>query len=391
VGVFDRFFGKGRDVRAARRAELRGDLARAVELYGLASAPDEAARVMLMRGDAETDVRARMVHFTQAVATAPSGHPVRDEARRKRAALVVAQLGSGPASQGAKQELRAAGNELLEVGDATAAAEAFKLAGDLEGQASALTAAGDVESLEALLTERQTKERAERERTDVHQDVELLLTSGRRREALTTAERWLATHDDASLRDHVRTLEARRLMGPRIRVAIRAAPMTLLLGEDVVIGRTDGNLLVSSAAVSHRHVRISRDGEAIVARDLETRNGTQLRGMDLRGAVPVPSEGLDLVLGKQVRVRIARSAEVEGAVRVEVAGDSYVSALGKARIPGLPWELLLAKDTWVELVTNGRAAYFGEVSLSERTTLLVGDVVASERGGSEVMRILGRE
>jgi len=29
------------------------------------------------------------------------------------------------------------------------------------------------------------------------------------------------------------------------------------------------------------------------------------------------------------------------------------------------------------------------VSLAERTTLLVGDVVASERGGPEVLRVVG--
>ena len=114
---------------------------------------------MTLRGDAETDTRARMKHYTQAVATAPEGSAVRDDARKKRAALLVAQFGGAALSESAKRELRGAAGELLALGDATNAAEAYKLAGDAEGQAKALAQAGDVDSLEQLLSEQQKKER----------------------------------------------------------------------------------------------------------------------------------------------------------------------------------------------------------------------------------------
>jgi hypothetical protein len=396
VGVFDRFLaslsGRGREVRAAQRAELRGELEQAAELYGLAGAPEEAARIMILRGDAETDMRARMRHYTQAVATAPDGHAVRDAARRKRASLLLAQFGGVALSEGARRELRSAGEELLAVGDAAAAAEAFKLAGDTEGEANALQQAGDVESLEVLLTEQQRKERAERERTEVHREIDLLVSSGRRREAVARADAWLASHEDPSLRDRAATLQARKAIGPILDVWLRGKPVTLVLGDEVVIGRTEGTLRVSSQAVSRQHVRIRREGGGVVVRDLETRNGTQLRGMSLRGAIPVPAEGgLDFTLGKEVRMHLAASDVVEGGVAIELAGATYVATLGPARPPGVPWQIVLGPDEWAELAPSDAPPFLGDMRLADRTTLLVGDSLTSERGGSEILRVVGRE
>ncbi len=383
--IFGRFFGR-RDVRAAHRAELRGDLAQAVELYGLASAPEEAARVMLLRGDAETDVRVRMRHYTQAVAMAPEGHAVRAEARRKRASLLVAQFGGTALSEGGRRELRAAAEELLDVGDAARAAEAFRLAGDTEGEAKALTQAGDIESLEVLLTEQQRRERAERKRTDVHGEIDLLVQSGRRREALDAAERWLASHDDEALRDRALSLKARRVLGPVVSVWIRGKQARMVLGDEIVIGRTDGTLTVASHAVSRQHLKIARDGDAIVVRDLGTRNGTQLRGMNLVGSVPVPMGGqsIELTLGKEVRVRLGRTEA--GLVSIEIGGETYAAPLGHGFIPGLPWELVCGASDWIELVAHGTSPYLGDVSLPERTTLLVGDTITKGRGDAEILR-----
>ena len=388
MGVFDRLFGKGKDVRAARRAELRGDLAAAVEMYGLAGAPEEAARVMILRGDAETDVRVRMRHYTQAVATAPEGHAVRDDARRKRAALLVAQFGGAATSEAARRELRGAGKELLDLGDAKNAADAYHLAGDAEGEAKALAQAGDVESLEALLSDQQKKEREALERHNAHGEVDLLEKSGRRREALAAAEKWLAAHDDPSLRERAARIKSRRALGPIAQVWLRGKAAPVVLGDEVVIGRTDGTLTVPSHAVSRQHVRIARENGAVVVRDLGSRNGTQLRGMNLVGAIPI-GEGTELMLGKEVRLRIAPSEALEGAITIELGGDTYVAPLGAARVPGLAWELRGGEDGWIELALGASPAYFGDVSLADRTTLLVGDVVTSERGGPEVLRVVG--
>jgi len=393
VGVFDRIGrvlgGVRRDIQVARRAELRGELEKAVELYGIAGAPEEAARVMILRGDAETDTRLRMRHYTQAVATAPEGHSVRDEARRKRAALLVGQFGGAALSEAARRELRSAGKELLDLGDAGHAAEAYRLAGDTDGEAKALAQAGDVESLELLLTDQQRKERAERERNEMHAEFELLVSTGRRRDAALKAERWLAAHaDDATMRERAAQLRARRALGPIAQVWIRGKAAPIALGDDVVIGRTEGTLRIPSQAVSRQHLRVVREGGVVVVRDLGSRNGTQLRGMNLVGAIPV-GEGIELTLGKEVRLRLAPSQVLEGAITIEVSGATYVAPLGPARIPGVPWELAAGADGWIELVAHGSPPLAADVALSERTTLLIGDALSSERGGAEVLRVVG--
>jgi len=57
VGLLERFLSKSkRESRRAREAqakELAGELASAVDLYLEAGLPDEAARVLLLRADAE--------------------------------------------------------------------------------------------------------------------------------------------------------------------------------------------------------------------------------------------------------------------------------------------------------------------------------------------------
>src|ERR1700723_694598 len=83
VSLLDRLFGKTRAAAtAARRAELEGDLPRAALLWAEADRADEAARVILLRGDAETDSAKRFQLYVQAVALAPEGNAVRDIARR---------------------------------------------------------------------------------------------------------------------------------------------------------------------------------------------------------------------------------------------------------------------------------------------------------------------
>ena len=380
MGVFDFLKKKGGGAaRAARQAELKGDLVKAVELYVEASAPEEAARVMLLRGDAETDDRARLQLYVQAVGLAPEAHPIAAEARKKRAALLVAQLtascggaGTGPASAAAKRELVFAAKELLAV-----------------GEAKALAQSGDVERLEFLLTEDQVTARAKQERKDLSSDLEVSVASGRRREALAAAEKWLATHpDDGPMRERALQIKSRRALGPIAQLRLHGEKTPVVLGSEVVIGRTEGTLRVPSAAVSRTHVRIAREAGVIVVRDLGSRNGTQLRGMNIVGALPV-GDGIDLTLGKEVRVRVAPAQAMAGAVTIEIGGERYVAPIGAGKLPGLGWELREGDGAWIELHCAEESAFFGDVSLVPVTTLLVGDVIAAERGGPEVLRIVG--
>lgn len=387
--MFDRFFGKGRHEAAAERAELRGDLARAAELWGLAGRLDEAARVMILRGDAEPAAGPRMQHYLQAIRTAPAEHPVRKEARTKRALLAVAVASSsGALSAAARHDLLEAAKELEEIGEATRAADAYRIAGDREGEARALTAAGDVEKLEALLAGEAEKDRRARERHDRAAEIEMLLQSGRRRDALAAAETLARTFPEERLfAERADSLRARRLVGRVVKLAIEGKPVDVVLGDDVVVGRTEGAIRVASHAVSRQHLRVAREaGEAVVA-DLESRNGTLLRGVRLAGALAV-GDGIEVELGGEVRVRVSPATELVGAVAIEVAGARYVAPLGPARLPIGDWRLETAADGWVELVSAVPPAFASEASLVGRATLLVGDAIGAARGGAPVLGVV---
>jgi hypothetical protein len=256
VGVFDRFFGKGRELREAKKVELRGDLAKAAELYGLAGAPEEAARVMILRGDAETDARLRMQHYTQALSIAPESHDTKKEARKKRAELVLAQFPAGAASPQVKRDIQGAAKDLELAGELARAAEVYALIGDTEGEARALAGSGEVDKLEHLLSEQQAVERAERRRSEIHAEVEMMTVNGRRRDALAAAEQWLEKNtDDRAMRDRVAQIKGRRVLGPIVELSIRGTPLHVVLGDEVTIGRTEGTLTLPSHAVSRQHVR----------------------------------------------------------------------------------------------------------------------------------------
>ena len=392
MAFFDKWFGKGRDRAQAQAAELRGDLAKAAELYGASGLPGEVARVMLLRGEGETDARIRLQHFTQAAKLAPEGTETNRTARLKRAELLLALAGDTAVSAVARHEVNEAAADLEAIGEPLKAAEAYARSGDKEGEARALQAAGDVERLEFLLSTEQFRERSERSRGEKAKDVDVMIECGRRREALGALDELLrSTPDDAPLRERANGLRARRVLAPVVAVEafVDGGPQRLVIvtGDEVVIGRTEGAITVPSNAVSRQHLRLTRENGAVMVRDLESRNGTQLRGINLAGALAV-GEGLELKLGKEVPIRLAPSARLDGAVEITVSGETYVACLGPTRLPVAGITLAAGSDGWLELVTAGARAFAGDVELVPRTTLLVGDALATTRSGAAVLRIL---
>lgn len=389
MAFFDRLFGQGRKVAAARAAELRGDLSRAAELYGEAGQNAEAARIMVLRGDAETDPRSRLQFFAQAAQLAPEGTEHHKSARMKRAELLLAIAGDAAVSAVARHEVLDAARDLEAIGEPLRAAEAYARAGDKEAEARALQAAGDVERLEFLLSMEQSKERISRAREDLSKDVDLLVASGRRREALAALDELLKdTPDDPSLRERANGLRSRRTLAPVVVLDVLAERCAIVLGDEVVVGRSEGAIRVSSNAVSRQHLRIWRENGEVHVRDLETRNGTQMRGVKLAGALPV-REGLELKLGREVPLRIVPSKRVEGAVEIDVGGEKYLACLGPSRMPVAGLELAAGPDGWVELVSKDAHAYLGDVELVPRATLLVGDAIATSRGAEPAIRVHG--
>jgi tetratricopeptide (TPR) repeat protein len=386
--------GGARTLAQARAAELRGDLAQAAALFGEAGRLDEAARVILLLGDAETDPARRLRHYVQAAAMAPNESPVRAHARRKRALLVVAIARNAAMTSVLRADVIEAARELESIGEHALAAEAYAQANDVDGQARALARVGDVERLDALLSDQQGHERAARAGRDAHAEFVALVSSGRRREAAALAR----TSQDEMLRERGRALEGKRACGPVSRIVVRGRAMDVVLGRELIIGRAPAPpedqsgaamLAIPSATLSRRHVAIARKaGEALV-RDLASRNGTFLRGLALTGEASV-GDGIELRLGSDVALQVLPTQELPDAFAIQIAGGRYVAPLGAATLGIGRWRLERRPDDWIELVTDDDPpAFAGPMQLSPRIGLLAGDAIAAERDGVPQLVVQG--
>jgi len=389
VGVWERF-GAARVLARARAAELRGELAQAIALFSQAGRHDEAARVMMLRGDGESDPALRLKHYVHAASTAPAGSPALALARRKRANLLLSTSADRAMTATLRQDLLEAARELEAAGELEVAAEAYGRAGDVESEARALARAGDVDKLDALLRTQQGRDREALAKRDRHARFEEMVASGRRREAAILAR---SATDDA-LREQGRMLEARRVSGEVVKLSLRGQRLDLVLGDEVTIGRV-ATLSVASAALSRLHVGIRRQGNDALVRDLGSRNGTTLRGLALAAEVPV-GEGLELRLGGQLPLVLRPSVELPGALHIELAGTRTLAPLGPARLGVGTWRLERtapgddagAAGAWVELMTgDDPPAFLQSLSVAPRVSLLAGDVFTARRGGDVVLRL----
>jgi hypothetical protein len=385
VGVWERF-GAARVLVRARAAELRGQLEQAATLFAQGGRPDEAARVMVLRGDGETDPSLRLRHYVQATSMAPAGSPAMALARRKRANLLLATSADRGMTATLRQDLLEAARELEALGELEVAADAYGRAGDVESEARALARAGDVDKLDALLRTQQGRDRETIARRDLHERFEVLAASGRRLEAATLAR----SANDAAVREKGRALEERRVSTEVVKLWVRGTNLRLVLGAEVTIGRV-ASLSVASAALSRQHVALARRGADAVVRDLGSRNGTTLRGMALAGEVPV-GEGLELQLGGQIPLVVRPSTELSGAFAIELAGTRTLAPLGPARLGVGQWRIERAtpgsEGAWVELVTEeDPPAFMADLRLASRVSLLTGDAFATERSGEPVVLV----
>jgi hypothetical protein len=388
-----RLFGPRRQEQEARAAELRGDFAQAAALFAEAGLLDEAARVTMLRGDAEGRHAARMRHYSRAAALAPEGSALRNRARTKRALAAVALASEGPTTAAARRDLADAAQELESLGEHQMAADAYARAGDAAGQLRALEHAGSVEAVEALLALENARDQAVRARRRDSDEFASLLAGGRRREAVALAD---ASHDEG-LRELGRRLVARRVAGSEVLVSLGGRPTArVLLGARVVVGRgpaatyeglRTAAVAIGSAALSRDHLAIWRRGADVVVGDLGSRHGTTLGSEPLGAAVPV-GEGLDLLLARTLRVIVKPSDDALGGVSIEVGAASYLAPLGPARLGVGRWRLERGADDWIELVTeDDPPAFAGGLRWAPQATLIAGDSIACERGGVPAIAI----
>jgi len=388
-GFLDLFGGKKRTAAKARNKELGGDLDQAVQLYLDAEQPDDAARVILLKADAEPSAKARMVLCAQA-ARIGEGTDHGQQARQRQAMLAfdLVKTTKGATMHG---ELLRVAADLEAVGQWEAAAEAYVMAGDTEAEIRVLKEAGAIERLEARLQETSEEARSQRDRAQLIRRIRDLDAIAERRVALKSAREYLAGQHDDQVQLEADRIVDRLLCGPRVTLEVEGERACYVLGSAITLGRAGADIQVHSSAVSRQHLRLSRvDGKAQVE-DLDTRNGTTLAGARIRGALPVGS-GVELELAGQVTVKVkpARADQPAGPVAVEAAGERYLLPLGP--LPIGAWRVVDTHDgdeRFVVLRTPAGAEppHMAGYRLAFEIDLGRGDRLAATRGGPVVLAV----
>ncbi len=388
MGVFDRLFGRGPEgykARAAERLEMSGDLEGAARAFLDAELPDEAARVLLLRADAEASVERRMAFCSQAARIAKNPATVREALGRKARLRFDVLRGRGNAM---RSELLLAAQELEAADENETAADAYALAEDKEGEIRALTAAGLIDRLEEKLRASQLEARKGQTQTLALKRVQDLDRGGERREALRLAAEARGEGEGASERieELARAVRAKLLRGPVVELKEGAVVRRYALGHELTVGRGESTIVVGTRSLSRVHLRIGRGADGIYVEDAGTRNGTFLAGARITGRIPIGG-GLSLKLGGDVPCRVAPTSEIAGGgALVEVGGLAYFAPLGDLLLG--KWSVALdgpgADDqSYVVLKsTEDAPAFLGELETARSIELAAGDAVSDARGGA---------
>ena len=399
MSLFDRLWSKSkhesRRAREAHERESAGDLGGAADLYSEAGLGDEAARVLLLRADAETSAERRIAFCALAARRAES-----DELRRRalgRKALCAFDTLRRSGGSFLESEVLAVAAELEEAGELDRAADAYALGGDPDAEVRVLTAAGAIDRLEARLRRTEETTRSQREEEQRLRRIGDLDRTAERRAALELCAAALAAQGDSRVDDAARAIRARLLRGPVVDLEIDGAAGRYALGDEVTVGRGDATIVVGSRAISRRHIRVFRGDGGAVVEDLETRNGTLLAGARIAGALPV-GDGLRLLLGGEVPCAISAATAAEPprsprVIAIEIAGSRYLAPLGALTIAG--WSLTVepaGEESFVVLSSEGAATrpVLGEFELAARVELCHGDEIRASRGGPVVLRVSPR-
>lgn len=384
--LFDRFSRTKRAEDRARKKELAGDLDRAVELFVEAGCANEAARVLLLKADGESDPNQRMVICAQAARVAPETAAGEEAGRRK--AVLAYDLVSATKGTPMQGELLRVAADLERVGEWERAAKAYALVGDTDAEIRVLRDAGAIERLEARLQETSVVDRKQRDRAELLHRIRDLDVIGERLEALRSAAQWLALEHDEQVQLERDRIQSRLVAGPLAVLELRGDPTRFVFGPEVTIGRARADIVVASSSISRQHLRLFRRGDVPHVEDLDTRNGTMLAKARIRGALAI-GEGVDLELAGQVSCRLTPSSAPDGVI-VAIAGESYLAPLGPLCIGD--WQVVDAHDgderyIVLRTATGAEPPHMGGYRLGHQIELCAGDEIRAKRGGPIVLAV----
>ena len=323
MGFFKRLFSA--DYRAAVSAEAAGDLELAAERYALAGQLPAAVRVHMARA-ARAETRAdEIAALYDALHWAERGTACYVKASRALGrALLARARAEGIATPRDRERVREAAWLLGEAGDHETAAGALESIGDAQAAAEAYRRGGHVEKLEELLAVQQAEAETERAVREAFARYELSERGGQRDDARDAIEACVrAARDKAAYRRLLDELESRLLTGGLVTLKPRRGPRVVVTARDPIwLGRDPlADLVLRGAGVSRRHARIERaapsvDEEGFVLRDAGSRAGTCLAQLPIAGAVSLSGEG-ELQLGDQATLAYA----------IDETGDASISRL----------------------------------------------------------------
>jgi len=302
--------------RRARRAEGRGDYRAAAALYAEADLPDEAASALLVHAARQTELGSKLAALRDALRwLEPDGGRWREvQTQIGMALLEQGQRRAGAPTREERDQLEEAAERLEAAERFSEAATAFELLDRPDDMARCLQHAGDVERLEELLQESTAEARKKRKLRSLVNEYEMTLKVGARLEALAALEEALElAPEDTAVADLLRRLESRMIRGTRLRLRIDGQEVAFVGAGEVTLGR-EADLSVRGTGVSRTHAALRLEGGKVLVRDLESRNGTLLRGIPLAGELTL--DGVtEIGLGDDVSVRVKPA---EGGLELEV-------------------------------------------------------------------------
>jgi hypothetical protein len=312
-------------------------------LYAEADLPEEAANALLFHAARATSLEDRVAAYQDALRWLGEGHPRWREVQAQIGLAVLDDAQRHGARTGEeKRRLADAADRLEGSGRPADAATCFELLGERDNMARCLEKAGDIERLERLLEETSAREQNVQTFRALIDQYERSMAVGAREEARESL-RLASDHAprDRAVADLVRRFEARRLDPFRVEIEVDARLVAFVGRMPAVLGRTGADVVVRGASVSRRHAEIAPVGGDLVVRDLDSRNGTLVRGLPIAGEIALAGP-VELGLGDDVTLDVRPAGNAS--VRVEVLrgldrGAITLVGAGALRVYEMPFTM----------------------------------------------------
>jgi tetratricopeptide (TPR) repeat protein len=285
------------DYRAAVAAEAAGNVDLAAEKYALAGEHDGAVRMHLARAARAGTAQAELAALRDAMRwTNDEPSLVRRASAALGRALWERARAEGIATERDRARVREAAELLVAGNEHATAGEALESIGDHLAAANAYSAGGLVEKMEAALAKDDAVQHRAREEADAFASYETHMRIGRRDDARADLARIVAANPSASageVRRLLDQLDTAMLTAGKLELKRRTKPAIVAVSASkIVLGRDAlSDLIVRGGGVSRQHAEIDRENGDYLLRDLDSRNGTSIRGLPLSGRVPLAGAG----------------------------------------------------------------------------------------------------